>query len=210
MRTILFDWDGTIVDSVPSLYQTDAAICRKIGVPFDESIFKRAFSPNWRLMYKALGIPEDRTEEAAEVWATTFRNDRTQLFPGIVEALTRLAADGYTLGIVTGGGRSHVDPQLERLGVAELLTVRVFNDDTDAGKPHPRPLELALELAGGTPPSQAVYVGDALDDMRMAAAAGVRGIGIVSMLATAEELRAAGAAESAVSVADWVDAFLGR
>ena len=70
-------------------------------------------------------------------------------------------------------------------------------------------MRLALEVAGGARPEDAVYVGDALDDVRMAAAAGVRGVGIVSMLATADELIAAGAAESAGSVVAWVDRFLG-
>jgi phosphoglycolate phosphatase-like HAD superfamily hydrolase len=70
-------------------------------------------------------------------------------------------------------------------------------------------LELALELANATRPDEAVYVGDALDDMRMAAAVGVRGVGIVSMLADAEELGAAGAVESAASVVEWVERFLG-
>jgi phosphoglycolate phosphatase len=209
MRTILFDWDGTIVDSVPALFETDAAICRKIGVPFDEAIFRRLFSPNWRLMYRSLGIPEERTEEAVQVWAATFRSDRTEPFPGVVEALIRLVSAGYTLGIVTGGSRREVEPQLERIGAGDLLTVRVYHEDTDAGKPHPRPLELALELANATRPDEAVYVGDALDDMRMAAAVGVRGVGIVSMLADAEELGAAGAVESAASVVEWVERFLG-
>jgi phosphoglycolate phosphatase-like HAD superfamily hydrolase len=63
-------------------------------------------------------------------------------------------------------------------------------------------------MAGASRPEEAVYVGDALDDMRMAAAVGVRGVGIVSMLATPEELIAAGAVESAASVAEWVDRFL--
>lgn len=208
MRTILFDWDGTIVDSIRALFDTDAAICRYIGVPFDEAIFRRTFSPNWRLMYRSLGIPEERTDEAVRVWATTFRADQTQPFPGVQEALARLAGAGLTLGLVSGGSRAEVDPQLARLGIEALLTVRVYGDDMAAGKPDPRPLLLALEHAGGTPPEEAVYVGDALDDVRMAAAAGVRGVGIVSMLATAEELTAAGAAETAGSVVEWVDRFL--
>jgi len=208
MRTILFDWDGTIVDSVPSLFETDAAICRKVGVPFDEEIFRRTFSPNWRLMYRALGIPDDRVQDAVQVWVETFRSDLMLPFPGVVAALSRLAAAGYALGVVTGGSSLEVGPQLARLGMDELLAVRVFSEDTDAGKPHPRPLELALELASATRPEEAVYVGDALDDMRMAATAGVRGVGIVSMLATAEELGVAGASESAVSVVEWIDRFL--
>lgn len=208
MRTILFDWDGTIVDSIQALFETDGAICRQIGVPFDESIFRRAFSPNWRLMYRSLGIPEERVDEAVLVWASTFHADRTRPFPGIEDALGRLVGAGFTLGIVTGGSRAEVEPQLARLSIDGLLTVRVYGHDTTAGKPDPQPLRLALEMAGVSRPEEAVYAGDALDDMRMAAAVGVRGVGIVSMLATAEELIAAGAVESAASVAEWVDRFL--
>lgn len=207
-RVVLFDWDGTIVDSIQALFETDAAICRQIGVPFDESVFRRTFSPNWRLMYRSLGIPEERTDEAVQVWASTFQSDRTQPFPGVEIALGRLAATGCTLGLVTGGSRAEVEPQLGRLGIDELLRVRVYGNDTVAGKPDPKPLRLALERAGGVAPQDAVYVGDALDDMRMACTAGVRGVGIVSMLATAQELIAAGAVESAGSVVDWVDRFI--
>jgi HAD superfamily hydrolase (TIGR01509 family) len=208
MRAILFDWDGTIVDSIDALFETDAAICRQIGVPFDESIFRRTFSPNWRLMYRTLGIPEERNDEAVQVWETTFRPDQTRLFPGIEDALARLAAAGCTLGLVTGGSRSEVEPQLVRLGIDGLFTVRVYGHDTVAGKPDPQPLQMALEWAGAIHPQDAVYVGDALDDVRMAAAARVRGVGIVSMLATGEELLAAGAVESAGSVVEWVGRFL--
>jgi HAD superfamily hydrolase (TIGR01509 family) len=159
-------------------------------------------------MYRSLGIPEERVDEAVLVWASTFHADRTRPFPGIEDALGRLVGAGFTLGIVTGGSRAEVEPQLARLSIDGLLTVRVYGHDTTAGKPDPQPLRLALEMAGVSRPEEAVYVGDALDDMRMAAAVGVRGVGIVSMLATAEELIAAGAVESAASVAEWVDRFL--
>jgi phosphoglycolate phosphatase len=159
-------------------------------------------------MYRSLGIPEERTDEAAQVWATTFHSEQTPPFPGIGEALARLAAAGHKLGLVTGGSRAEVEPQLTRLGIEEVLTVRVYGDDPVAGKPDPRPLQLALELAGAARPEDALYIGDALDDMRMAASAGVRGVGIVSMLAAEDDLIAAGASESAGSVVAWVDRFL--
>jgi HAD superfamily hydrolase (TIGR01509 family) len=208
VKTILFDWDGTIVDSIRALFETDEAICRKVGVPFDEAIFRRTFSPNWRLMYDSLGIPEDRVADAVQVWSQTFRADLTQPFPGVQAALGRLAAAGCRLGIVTGGSRPEIEPQIGRLGLEELLAVRVYGHDTDAGKPDPRPLRLALAMAGDVRPEDATYVGDALDDVRMAAAAGVRGVGIVSMLSTGEELVAAGASEYASSVVEWVDRHL--
>jgi phosphoglycolate phosphatase len=209
MRAIFFDWDGTIVDSMPAIFETEAAICRQLCLPFDESIFRRTFSPNRRLLHRSLGIPEDRDREAAQIWAATLNSERMRLFPGVENALARLAAAGYTLGLVTGRDRAEIEPQLARLGINELLTVRVYNDDTVAGKPDPGPLQLALDLAGVTSPDEAIYVGDALDDMRMAAAANVRGVGITSMVATADDLIAAGASESAGSVVKWADRLQG-
>jgi phosphoglycolate phosphatase-like HAD superfamily hydrolase len=210
MKAILFDWDGTIVDSIRALYETDEAICRRIGVPFDEAIFRRTFSPNWRRMYDSLGIPKDRLDDAERVWLETFRADLMLPFDGVVGALARLGAANYTLGIVTGGSRLEVEPQLGRLGLDKLLAVRVYGHDTPDGKPHPSPLRLALDMCGPIRPDEAIYIGDALDDVRMSAAAGVRGVGIISMLATAGELVAAGADETASSVAEWVDSYLVR
>jgi beta-phosphoglucomutase-like phosphatase (HAD superfamily) len=186
---VLFDWDGTIVDSVPALFDTDAAIARELGLPFDRAIFKRTFSPNWRRMYRALGIADDQVEVAVAVWAATFHSGETVPFAGVQRALIRLARDGYRLGIVTGGSRPEIEPQLGRLGLAEVLNVSVFGDDSVDGKPDAAPLLLALERAGGVLPSNAIYV--------------------ESMLADAGELLAAGATETAASVADWVDRFLG-
>lgn len=209
VRAILFDWDGTIVDAIRTLFEIDEAICRRVGVPFDEAIFRRTFSPNWRRMYDSLGIPKDRVDDAVRVWSETFRGDEMEPFPGIVDAIARLADAGYQLGIVTGGSRQDIEPQLGRLGLDKLLTVRVYGHDTPDGKPHPSPLRLALDMCGPIRPDEAIYVGDALDDVRMSAAAGVRGVGIVSILATADELLAAGADEAAGSVVEWVNRHLG-
>jgi HAD superfamily hydrolase (TIGR01509 family) len=209
MRVILFDWDGTIVDSVPALYETDAAVCREMGVPFDAEIFRRAFSPNWRLMYRTLGIPDDRIGEATAIWAGHFRNDLTRPFEGVQAALADLAAAGNRVGLVTGGDRKFVEPNLSRVGIDRLMSVRVFGDDTETKKPDPGPLLLALDRAGARP-TDTIYVGDALDDMRMAAQVGAWGVGIESMLATPEELLEAGASETAPSVAEWAGRFLAR
>jgi phosphoglycolate phosphatase-like HAD superfamily hydrolase len=161
-------------------------------------------------MYRELGVPDERTADAARIWTMTFRQDLMPLFPGIQASLARLAAAGYTLGLVSGGDRAEIEPQLTRLGISDLVTVGVYADDTAAGKPDPQPLLLALRRAGASAADDGLYVGDSLDDMRMAAAAGVRGVGLVSEVASAEELTAAGALELAGSVVEWADRFLAR
>ncbi len=208
MDTILFDWDGTIVDSLERQYDACAVVCRRFGLSLDRDRFQRAYAPDWRLMYRALGMPDARIEEAGRVWTEAYQGTRVRLFPGIRGGLERLAAAGYALGLVTGGYHELVWPQLERLGLARLFPVRVFGNDTFVGKPDPRPLLLALERAGrlhrggrlgpehAVAPADAAYLGDALDDMRMARSAGVHGVGLVSLIASPEALIAAGASET--------------
>lgn len=211
MEAILFDWDGTLVDSLGAFHAANARVMAAFGLPFDVVMYRQQYVPDWREMYRRLGIPGDRLDEANELWETAFGEggDAVVAFPGAVEALRRLHAAGAVLGIVTAGIRSVVEPQLERTGLGPLLPVRVFGDDLPVHKPDPEPLRRALRIAGGRHrPETSAYVGDAPTDMRMAVAVGARAIGIESVLGDPAELIAAGAAEVAPSVASWVDRHL--
>ena len=205
MEAILFDWDGTLVDSLGAFHRANARVMEAFGLPFDEVVYRRHYVPDWRLMYLRLGVPGDRLDEANEMWHATFAAGTDVVaFDGVREALQSLATDGTRLGIVTAGDRSIVVPQLERTGLADLLPVRVFGDDLDVHKPDPAPLRLALRmLALQDRPDAAAYLGDAPTDMRMAVAAGSRPIGITSVLGDPDELLAAGATEIAPSVVAW-------
>lgn len=218
MQTILFDWDGTLVDSLGAFHRANAAVMAAFGLPFDEVVYRRHYVPDWRQMYLRLGIPDDRLDEANELWHATFGSEAEVVaFPGTAEALDRLAGAGARLGIVTAGHRDVVEPQLEQTGLGVRLGIRVYGDDLPVHKPDPAPLRRALELAGPAGPAShrpasiatAVYVGDAPTDMQMARAVGVRAVGIASVLGEPGELRAAGAQEVASSVAAWVETVLG-
>ncbi|HET7030881.1 MAG TPA: HAD hydrolase-like protein [Candidatus Limnocylindrales bacterium] len=211
MEAILFDWDGTLVDSLGAFHKANATVMDAFGLPFDVVRYRQHYVPDWREMYRRLGVPHDRLDEANALWETTFaaNGDDVVAFPGAFEALVRLAAGGAVLGIVTAGVREVVEPQLERTGLGRHLEIRVFGDDLPVHKPDPRPLRRALELAGhGHRPETSIYVGDAPTDMQMAVAVGARAVGIESVLGDPAELRAAGAAEVASSVAAWAERHL--
>jgi phosphoglycolate phosphatase-like HAD superfamily hydrolase len=212
MEAILFDWDGTLVDSLGAFHRANATVMAAFGLQFDEATYRRNYVPDWRQMYLRLGIPEDRLAEANDLWETTFAGgaDLVVAFPGAAEALASLRDSGHALGIVTAGHRQVVLPQLERTGLAGLLPIRVFGDDLPVHKPDPAPLRRALEMAGADGrPGDSAYIGDAVTDMQMAVAVGTRAIGIASVLGDPDELRAAGAEDVAVSVAAWVGRHLG-
>jgi HAD superfamily hydrolase (TIGR01549 family) len=210
MRPIIFDWDGTLVDTMPAIQRANVQVLHEHGIDFDDDRYREVYAPDWRLMYRRLGIPDAEIEAAGARWLEVYEaNDVVRPFEGIERSLAALADAGHELAIVTAGHRRVVERQLARFGLSGLLPVRVCGDDGELRqKPHPEPLLRALDELGAADPTTATYVGDAADDMRMARAVGARGIGIVSLLSRREELEAAGAEIVHASVRDWVEEFL--
>jgi phosphoglycolate phosphatase len=210
MQVILFDWDGTLADSLGEVFAANEVVMKTLGLPFDRSLYTSHSTPDWRVMYRRLGVPDGQVAEANRLWIDAYDVHRATLFPGVDRALARLTEHGFRLGLVTAGHREVVAPQVARLGVEGLLPVRVFGDDTVAQKPDPGPLRLATGLVGkDIAPEAVTYVGDTREDMAMARAFGAQAIGIESALGSPEVLRAAGAVELAGSVAGWVERILG-
>jgi HAD superfamily hydrolase (TIGR01549 family) len=207
---IVFDWDGTLADSLPGIFDANLQVLAEYGLPFDDERYRAAYVPDWRLMYQRLGVPDDALDAAGDRWLELYREtDSAGLLPRVPESLQRLADAGFVMGLVTAGHRDVVEAQLQRFGIGGLLPIRVFGSDPIASKPHPEPLLRALtDLERAQHIATARYVGDVPDDMRMARAVGTLGIGIESSIGTREELLAAGAAEVHPTVADFVDALL--
>jgi len=211
MDAIVFDWDGTLMDSLAAVFDANARVLGEYGVPFDEERYRAAYTPDWRVMYQRLGLPESAMEAAGDRWLELYADtDAAMLLPGAAEALRRLVDAGFVLGLVTAGDQVVVEAQMERLGVAGLLPIRVYGSDDVASKPHPEPLLRALDqLDRADRAHLARYVGDVPDDMRMARAVGALGIGIESAIGRREDLVHAGATAVYPSVATFVDDLLG-
>jgi HAD superfamily hydrolase (TIGR01509 family) len=215
MVAICFDWDGTLADSLDTFFRANRRLLAVYGRPFDVDRYRRAYSPDWRRLYRRLGIPPHRLAEANALWQRHFDPSGARLVPGVADALRALVRARARIGIVTATRRAIVKPQLERFGLADLVEVLVTVDDTPATKPDPAPLRLALARFGLSPDdltdrASVWYVGDAPDDMRMARRLGVPAIGIPSILSRPASLRAAGAVEIWPSVPAWAASFLAR
>jgi phosphoglycolate phosphatase-like HAD superfamily hydrolase len=208
---IVFDWDGTLIDSLPPIFGANARVLAEFGLPFDQERYRAAYTPDWRLMYRRLGVAVEHIDAVGRRWREIYMGTaEVGLLPRIATSLQRLADAGFVLGLVTAGDRDVVEDQLRRHGVGDLLPVRVFGTDPIAAKPHPDPLLLALRQLGTIERiATARYVGDVPDDMRMARAVGTLGIGIESTLGTRDDLVAAGAHVVYPGVAEFVDAILG-
>jgi HAD superfamily hydrolase (TIGR01509 family) len=177
LRAVLFDWDGTLVDSAEASFTAYVEAFGVCGIHFDREDYERTYSPNWHRTYEAMALPRERWADVDAAWLTCFGRHVNELLPGAREVLLRLRESALVLGLVTSGERSRVVPELRRLGVDEYFQVVVCGDDTERRKPHPDPLLAALARLD-VAPARAVYVGDSPEDVEMARSAGVVAIGV--------------------------------
>jgi len=177
LQAVLFDWDGTLVNTAEASYRCYEKLFGSYGIAFDRDAFRRTYSPNWHLTYSALGLGEDRWAEADARWLEHYGEEEVTLIDGARDALRRVRRAGLRAGIVTSGDRVRVGRELDELGVASLFEVVVCAEDIVYRKPHPEALLLALDKLG-VGAAEAVYVGDSPEDVQMAQAAGVLAVGI--------------------------------
>ena len=177
LRGVLFDWDGTLVDSAETSFRAYVSLFSSFGIPFDRETYGRTYSPNWHFTYEALALPRERWEEADAHWLRLYAEERNQLLPGVREALLAIRRKGHVQGIVSSGERSRVTFEMHDLEVGEFFSEIVCGGDTPRRKPHPEPLLVALERMG-LDPADVAYVGDSPEDVEMARGAGVFAVGV--------------------------------
>jgi HAD superfamily hydrolase (TIGR01509 family) len=186
---VLFDWDGTLIDSYHADASAYMAMFKEMGISWGLEQLEKNYSPNWYHVYRAAGLPRKRWEAADRSWRSHYAKHKPKLISGARRVLTRLG-NAHHLGLVTSGDRDRVTRQLREFRLTKLFAARVCSGDTLRKKPHPEPLRLALRQMG-LAPSACVYVGDAPQDVEMARRAGVRAIGVLGPFPTEKRLRAA-------------------
>ncbi|MGH9724105.1 MAG: HAD family hydrolase [Candidatus Acidiferrales bacterium] len=188
-HAILFDWDGTLLDS----YQADAraylAMFRALGISWSLDDLERHYSPNWTRVYAAAGVPRSLWKRGDRLWTAAYRNENPALLPGARHVLESLARK-FKLGIVSSGNRTRVRRQIREFRLARHFSVCICNEDVAEKKPHPAPLRAALEKLRARP-ADCLYVGDTPEDIEMARRAGVRAIGVLGPFPSARRIRAA-------------------
>lgn len=213
-RAVLFDLDGTLADTVPLIAQHISDTLNAHGI---------ACTP--RDVYPLIGRPiVDAMNELHEFAADGGRMEAviveyraalheavneagTELvLPGVRAMLRELREAGFAVGVVTAKGGPQAEHLLTITELRDLVDVVVSTDDVDRGKPAPDSALLGLQRLGAVA-AETWYVGDAMSDMEMALAAGMRAMGITTGAATREELAGAGAevvVDTAAQVTDFI------
>jgi phosphoglycolate phosphatase len=189
IRGVLFDWDGTLIDSYHADSSAYLGLFEQLEVPWGLAELNAHYSPDWYAVYRAAGIAKHRWDEADGIWRANYAKHKPKLISGARRVLGQLARR-YKLGLVTSGDRDRVSRQLREYQFANHFRTRICGGDLKEKKPHPAPLLAALKkmrLQAG----ESVYVGDTPQDMEMSRAAGVLAIGVLGPFPTEKQLRAA-------------------
>jgi len=189
IKGVLFDWDGTLLDSFHADSSAYLAMFSELGVAWGLGELSQHYSPNWYDVYRAAGLPKHHWDAADAAWRKHYSGFRPKLIPGARKVLTTLGRR-YKLGLVTSGDRDRVLRQLREFRLSKSFHARVCSGDTEHKKPHPDPLNFALQCIG-LAAAQCVYVGDSPEDVQMAKSAHVRAIGVLGPFPTEKRLRAA-------------------
>jgi pyrophosphatase PpaX len=176
---VLFDLDGTVVDSggiilASMRHATRTVLARDFS---DEELMARVGGPGLEAQMRALDA--NRVDELVTVYREHNEplHDTLEACVGMEDLLATLKHQGRRLGVVTAKRRETVELAFARIPLAHNFDVLVGGDETSHHKPHPEPLLLALERLAASP-DEAAYVGDSPYDMQAACAAGIYAIGV--------------------------------
>lgn len=216
-RLLVFDWDGTLMDSIGSIVACTRATLEDLGLPGlpDEKI-RGTIGLGLRETVEALwpGGGDEVFTQVLECyrkhWLATWR-DLPLLFEGVPEMLEELAADGYLLAVATGKSRRGLDHVLEQTGLTSLFHATRTVDEAFS-KPHPQMLlDILDEL--GVKARDAVMIGDTTYDLEMARSAGTASVGVCTGSHCREELERLGPVaclEGVVGLREWLVGALAR
>jgi phosphoglycolate phosphatase len=213
-RLVVFDWDGTLMDSAAAIVESIQAASRDLGLP--EPSDERARHVIGLGLHDALrfAVPELSTErypEMADRYRHHYlsRDSELVLFPGILELLSNLSAQGVALAVATGKSKFGLTRAMKATGLEQCFKATRCADQCSS-KPHPQMLlELMAEL--GLLATDTLMIGDTTHDLAMAANAKVEAVGVSYGAHTKAALKAyapKSVLDSVDELSEWLGSFV--
>jgi phosphoglycolate phosphatase len=180
LELVVFDWDGTLMDSTGSIVTAVQRAALAAGLPVPAAADIRGSIGLGLRTALAQAYP-DLEPAQAQAFSRAFEaevaREEARLFPGAAAMLAELRSRGLRLAVATGASRRSLDRHLESSGVIELFDATICVDEA-LSKPNPEMLERLMTRLGIGPRSTAM-VGDTVYDLEMARQAGTAGLGVV-------------------------------
>jgi len=178
---VVFDWDGTLLDSAGAIVQAIQAACRDLGHPppsDDQARHVIGLGLVDALRHAAPDLPPQRYPAMADRYRFHYlgADHRLTLFEGIPEVLAGLQSTGHILAIATGKSRLGLERALDHSGLRALFQASRCADECHS-KPHPQMLE-ELMAEFGVASEATLMIGDTSHDLLMARNAGVAGLAV--------------------------------
>jgi phosphoglycolate phosphatase len=189
---LIFDWDGTLLDSIDWIVTCIKQSAKETGLPVPSDDAARSvigLSLDGALKRLFPGFPTEGLTPMVDAYRRHFFSralTAADLFDGVEEALSELRGRGYRLAVATGKARRGLDQALRDTGLLGYFEPTRCADET-ASKPHPAMLYAILaETQAGL--DRAVMIGDSIHDLAMASNAGMAAIGVTCGANSREQL----------------------
>lgn len=181
-RAVLFDLDGTLIDSVRLILDSYHHTLQVHGLPpqTDEHWLAGLGTPLWAQFAAYVDTPELMDAMVATYREYNIANHDAQVtvYPGVLDTVASIQAAGIPMGLVTSKTRVGAFRGLRLMGMEEAMAVVVGADDVERHKPDPLPVQRALETLG-VEASETIFVGDSRHDMVSGRAAGTATGGVL-------------------------------
>lgn len=189
-KAVIFDWDGTLFDSIRYALVIYQKLFRALGVnDVHWRNFRKEFKADYHKYYAEKGVPPSAFNDVDRLWIQLYEagSKKLKLMPGAKRLLATLRKKGVKLAIVSNGSRRRILDELERNNVRHYFGAVVTGDDIPEFKPSPKGVVYALgELR--VRPSDALYVGDMADDLVAGRRAGTKTAAVFCGIHTRERL----------------------
>jgi len=178
---LVFDWDGTLMDSAAAISESLQEACTELGLPVpsrERARYVIGLGLTDALAHVLPELPEADYPKVLDHFRVHFlrRDAGTTLFPGAADMIRELRDGGFKLAVATGKSRRGLDRALQETGLKDFFHATRCADE-GFSKPHPGMLE-AVMGALATPPAATVMIGDTTHDLEMARAAGVAAVAV--------------------------------